>query len=583
MSDTWALDDVFKIDIPPRPYPGLRPFDKNEWPIFFGRERMADAIVKALIEKHLLVVHGDSGCGKSSLIRAAVLPRLEQENARAGLRWRTCMALPRETPLLNIAHALAALDGGDADDEQIISLRRLLNFGQDAPAELARLLCTPPGDNVCILIDQFEELFSQARRHGPEEAQLLTRFLIALYEHPPPGLYVVLTMRSEFLGACAHYPGFAEVVNATQYLLPRMEHCDLLRAICEPARLYDGDVSLDLAERLILDAGGGQDQLPLIQHGLMLLYNLNAVPTGDPPPVDNPPWHLGLEHYHQESRLAGLLSAHADAVLIKAQSAYLAPESLVIEDLFRALTDMNADGQAVRRPRTLKQLLAVTGARERELRGIVDTFRADGVSFLTPHGDMPLAMDDLIDISHEALIRCWHRIADRADGWLMREFRDGLVWRSLLVEAESFEQDSSNVIAPAITDERQGWLPRHNQAWAQRYGDGWERVRALLDASGLASDQARELALKQARRKERHRQLAAGAMVTLVALAGLGYGYYSNLKLDKTYNSVNMQLDNVVKQYPTLEKPLNDVKAELQMQQRGIIRADSPEQNAAPR
>ncbi|WP_166359551.1 ATP-binding protein [Pseudomonas akapageensis] len=579
MSDNAAgpQDDVFRIELPPRPYPGLRPFEKIEWPIFFGRERMADAIVKALIDKHLLVVHGDSGCGKSSLIRAAVLPRLEQENARAGLRWRTCTALPRETPLLNIAEALAALDGPDSDDEQIITLRRLLNFGQNAPAQLASLLCTHPGENLCILIDQFEELFSQARRHGPAEAQLLTQFLIALHERPPPGLYVVLTMRSEFLGACAHYSGFAEVVNATQYLLPRMDHSDLLRAICEPARLYDGNIGADLAERLILDAGGGQDQLPLIQHGLMLLYNLNAVPPAGQLPTESQPWHLGLEHYHHENRLAGLLSAHADEVLIKAQMTYLPLDSHAIEDLFRALTDMNAEGQAIRRPRTLKQLLAVTGATEGALRGVVDTFRADGVSFLTPHGDAALAMDELIDISHEALIRCWHKIADRADGWLLREFRDGLVWRSLLVEAEGFERDSSNVIPPLITGERQHWMPRHNEAWAARHGGGWERVTALVDASAQSRDRA-------IRRQRLLITFAACAMTVLSLSAAAWYGIYSkNNALNMAYDAAKEQLDIAVKQYPTLEKPLNDVKAELQIQQRSQMILNAPaDRKASP-
>ena len=79
-------------------------------------------------------------------------------------------------------------------------------------------------------------------------------------------------MRSEFLGVCARFEGLAEAVNQTQYLLPQMERPALLRAIREPAALYDGEVTRELAERLIADAGGGQDQLPLIQHGLMLLW-----------------------------------------------------------------------------------------------------------------------------------------------------------------------------------------------------------------------------------------------------------------------------------------------------------------------
>ena len=93
------FDSLFAVTLPQRPYPGLRPFEKDEWPIFFGRERMADAIVAQLLEKRVLMVHGDSGCGKSSLVRAAVLPKLEQESARGGICWRTGAAMPREAPL----------------------------------------------------------------------------------------------------------------------------------------------------------------------------------------------------------------------------------------------------------------------------------------------------------------------------------------------------------------------------------------------------------------------------------------------------------------------------------------------------
>lgn len=117
-------------------------------------------------------------------------------------------------------------------------------------------------------------------------------------------------------------------------------------------------------------------------------------------------------------------------------------------------------------------MVAVTGADEASLRGIIDVFRADGVSFLKPHGSEPIDASELIDISHEALIRCWRKIADPKDGWLIREFRNGLVWRALLVQAESFERDPANVLAPIATDEREQWLRRRNLAWAERYGGG---------------------------------------------------------------------------------------------------------------
>ena len=488
----------FEIHLPPRPYPGLRPFEKDEWPIFFGRERMADAVVADVIERRLLVVHGDSGCGKSSLVRAAVLPRLEHDNARGGIRWRTCSTTPGESPLWNLARDLAALVSGRADDERAIEIRRVLNFGRSAPAALAELLGCGANDHVCILIDQFEELFAHAARHGPDEARMMTGFCTALYREPPDGLNVILTMRSEFLGACARFDDFAETVNATQYLLPRMRHDDLLRAIREPAWLYEGEVARDLAERLIADAGGGQDQLPLIQHGLMLLYR-DRSPAGGP-------WTLTLDRYKSDRGLKGLLSDHADAVMAEARRKLPSENhARVIEDLFRALTDINADGQAVRRPQTLARLSAVTGASEPVLRPVIDAFRTEGVSFLRPYGHEPIDSGERIDISHEALIRCWQSLADPKDGWLIREFRNGLVWRALLVQADSFERDPANVLAATTTDEREAWLQRRSAAWAERYGGGWDRVEKLVQASAAARDRDRADEAAAREREERAR------------------------------------------------------------------------------
>lgn len=487
------LDGLFDVTLPPRPYPGLRPFEQHEWPIFFGRERMADEVMGRLLEQRMIVVHGDSGCGKSSLVRAAVLPRLEHECARGGLRWRTCAMLPREGPLAGLARALAGIGGEEGRETRRLEFRRVLNFGRDAAPAVAGLLARDATAPVCVLVDQFEELFEHARRHGPEEAGLLTDLLVGLFERQPPGLYCVLTMRSEFLGGCARFRGFAETVNRTQYLLPRMAHADLVRAIREPALLYDGEVTPDLAERLIADAGGGQDQLPLIQHGLMLLHREKTSPpgagVGEPGPAaaaGGVGWRLSTADYAVETGLGGLLSAHADAVADAAEREHLAGRpgrERVVEDLFRALTEINPDGQAVRRPRRLSELVRVTGASEAELHGVVDAFRADGVSFLTPYGSEPLQGDPLVDIGHEALIRRWRRLADAEDGWLQREFRNGLVWRSLLVQADSFDRNPDNVLSTATTEERVKWLERRNEAWAERYGGGWERVVRLVEAS----------------------------------------------------------------------------------------------------
>src|SRR5262249_12312639 len=138
-----------------------------------------------------------------------------------------------------------------------------------------------PTDHICILVDQFEELFAFAKTNR-DEALLFADILVGLASAPSDGLYAMLTMRSDYLGECSRFPGLAEAVNQTQYLLPRMNHASLVRAIRDPADLYGGQVSLQLTEQIITDASSEQDELPLMQHGLMLLWRdaENAKPSG---------------------------------------------------------------------------------------------------------------------------------------------------------------------------------------------------------------------------------------------------------------------------------------------------------------
>ena len=363
---TEPADDPFAIHLPARPYPGLRPFDMAEWPIFFGRERMVDAVVTRLVTDRFIVVHGDSGSGKSSLIRAGVLPRLLQDQARGGARWRTCIALPRGGPLRNLAQALAALDGRGDDAQRVLDLRRALNLGRHTPAGLAEAMLSGPDDHLCVLIDQFEELFEHARQPGGEaEARGLTDALVALAESPPRGLYVALTMRSEYLGNCARFPGLAEAVNQRQYLLPPMVTADLLRAIREPATLFDGEVEAALAERLAADALG-IDGLPLLQHALMLMHR-TAVSARAAGTVGTEAWRLKAADYPADG-LGALLSAHADGV---AAAAGPAGQPRLVEDMMRALTAVNAEGHAVRRPLPLARLAQVCGVTPAVLRPVI--------------------------------------------------------------------------------------------------------------------------------------------------------------------------------------------------------------------
>jgi energy-coupling factor transporter ATP-binding protein EcfA2 len=104
---------------PKYPYPGLRPFEAEEWSIFFGRERMIDDAIERLGTHQLIFIHGSSGAGKSSLVRAGVLPKLARQHLRAGAPWRTCSMRPSGGPMWNLAKELARLEGDTDDAERV--------------------------------------------------------------------------------------------------------------------------------------------------------------------------------------------------------------------------------------------------------------------------------------------------------------------------------------------------------------------------------------------------------------------------------------------------------------------------------
>jgi WD40 repeat protein len=497
LPDVTNADQVFLPSLPTFPYVGLRPFEQTEWPIFFGRERMTEEVIRRILVDRLVFLHGASGDGKSSLVRAGVLARLAQTHVRSGLRWHTCTMRPGSNPLANLADAIASVDQRTKNPSLVYL--RALNQGRDASQEIARLLSLDEETRLCILLDQFEEIFRFAVEGNRDEASLFIDFLVGFAKQPPTGMYVIATMRSEFLADCALFEGLADVINSSQYLLPRMTTTEYLRAICEPAALYGGAVTHHLAERLIVDAQKGNDGLPLIQHALNQLWHFESNAHVEAKPV------LDLALYNELGPLGRLLSNHADSVADATGA-----DTVVIEELFRALTDINAQGKAVRRPQTFGSLVAVTNTTEDKLRKILDAFRKPGVSFITPYEPIAIQTDTNVDISHEALIRRWHRIADHPHGWLQNEFRDGLTWRTLIAQAEQFQSNSENVLPEGTAQARNAWIKSRNEAWAHRYGGRWDDVNRLIKVS-----------LEQAEARTRERLRQESEKLRLVTYEGL--------------------------------------------------------------
>ena len=168
----------------PHPYPGLRPFKREESDIFFGREQHVDQLLEKLGQHHFLAVVGTSGCGKSSLVKAGMLPALEAGFlAQAGAHWYVVDMRPGHRPMWALAESLLASQAFGAtrgtEPESLALLNATLRRG---PLGLIEALCETPlpeRANLLVLVDQFEEIFRYRRDIDSQEADAFVALLVA--------------------------------------------------------------------------------------------------------------------------------------------------------------------------------------------------------------------------------------------------------------------------------------------------------------------------------------------------------------------------------------------------------------------
>jgi formylglycine-generating enzyme required for sulfatase activity len=455
------------------PYPGLRAFERDEADIFFGRERQVDAMIDRLARHRFLAVTGTSGCGKSSLVRAGLLEALEMGLlAEAGPVWCFAIMRPREHPMAELASALLEALGGDASMEASALRRAALDRGPLSLVEELSERPLPEHANLLILVDQFEELFRYRDLASQEEAEAFVALLLATAGERELPIYIVLTMRSDFFGECARFEGLAEAVCDSIYLCPRLTRNQIIAAIEGPARVFGGRVEPALIARITNDMGTEPDQLPLMQHALMRLWE-EALLHDRAAPL------LRLDDYVAAGGLKASLSRHADEIL--AEVTQDAPQrNRVAQSLFCLVTEGEGE-RATRRLAPVAEVAAVSEQPIEEVANVADAFRAPGRSLLMPPLDQPLTAATVLDVSHESLIRQWDTLKEweRREAESVRQYREaeGNVRRWLGGRAALWQPEELRSLLAWRKQERP------NTAWAARYGGDFQLLDPLFEQS----------------------------------------------------------------------------------------------------
>ncbi len=461
------------------PYTGLRSFSEEESLYFKGREEHIEEATEQLQRNKFLMLTGASGDGKSSLVYAGIVP-----NARAGFlkskysQWSVADFRPERNPFKNLCKAIAIQLG----IKNIKTVESELHHGFSALVDLyknsSRFIDTEAvawqqaddkgkatlkrdASNLIIIVDQFEEFFTNPENYSKgvpsRSANLVLNLLletsrIALEEDLP--IYVIFTMRSDFIGQCAAFRGLPEYIGFSQFFVPRLNRTQLQQVIEEPATLSGNQITRRLSERLIHDITEGVDQLPILQHALNQIWHaadsgkeemdllhyamVGGMSIHELPEEDMPRFKKWFDElpslikacYHEPS-LQNVLDTHTNKLFEEGARYYHDKTGNAISDddakaiittAFTCLTKID-QSRAVRNRMTLQEITNILGRPEFDVKvvgSVLNTFREPGNTFIHPFiTDDPeshnLSPDQVLDITHESLIRNWNYLEEWAE------------------------------------------------------------------------------------------------------------------------------------------------------------------------
>jgi WD40 repeat protein len=463
------------------PYPGLRPFEEGESDLFFGRESQTDELLRRLGRSRFVAVVGTSGSGKSSLVRAGLLPALRGGSlVAAGSHWRIAVLRPGGDPINSLGLALhVSLYSNSIQDHYVREmLETTLCRSSLGIVEAVRQARLDPHENLLIVVDQFEELFRfrpvGARWTPRDSAAGFVHRLLDAVRQRNIRIYVLITMRSDFLGDCAQFRDLSEVINDGLYLIPRMTRDQLRLAIKAPAAVDGVGMTPRLVQELLNDVNDDPDQLPVLQHALMRTWHEWQNKLGGPMPID-------LEDYKAIGSMAEALSRHADEAWEQLSDDAPSCKKQLAKKLFQCLTEKGPDNREMRRPTRLLDLCRILGTDEDVVRTVVEHYREEDRAFLMPPCHMVLDENSFIDISHESLIRKW----DRLRGWVEEEAQSAAIYRRVAEAARLETCGEAGLWRDPQLQLALDWRAKikPSRAWAERYDPKFEVSIDFLDRS----------------------------------------------------------------------------------------------------
>jgi DNA-binding SARP family transcriptional activator/ABC-type glycerol-3-phosphate transport system substrate-binding protein len=390
------LTDGAEIVEPPdlldvaNPYMGLRPFGETDSSLFFGRDRLVTRLVTRLGEpgrrSRFIAVVGPSGSGKSSLVKAGLLPALRQQAFPGSDEWFTVDMTPAPHPFEELESALTRI----AVDPPPTLLEELAG-SESGLRRLARRLL-PDGAQLLLVVDQFEELFTQV---AEDTADRFLDTLVETVRDPHSNVRIVITLRADFYDRPLRHRGLGELLRDGTEVVTPMSPEELEQAITRPAATVRVGFEPALVAQLVTDVVDRPGALPLLQFTLTELFDNRSAAT------------IPLADYEAAGGVSGALVTRADGLLAGLSDA----AHHAARQVFLRLVTLGEGTEDTRR-RVLEAELRQLSIESRDLDQILEVF---GRHRLLSFDRDPITRGPTVEISHEALLTQWQRLREWID------------------------------------------------------------------------------------------------------------------------------------------------------------------------
>lgn len=454
------------------PYRGLLYFREEDAPFFFGRQAAIRHLHEALQQHRCIAVVGASGSGKSSVVRAGLVPKLRQEK---NTTWEIATLFPGEEPLKALARAVSPLLEPDVTDEtdRLVKINKLADAFSKKDVSLhdvgLHILDKQSGTNrLLLVIDQAEELYTVAKDDHQRR-----RFIDEVLEATERDSWTaMLTLRGDFVGKALSYRPLSDRLQGAQVNVGPMTRAELEQAITAPARRVELSFADGLVARILDDVGDEPGHLPLLEFVLKRLWEDRQGPK------------LSHQAYDAMGGLQGAVAKKADEVFDKLTSL----EQAAVKRVFLHMVRAGESGEDTRRRAAFSEIgfAAMDVVKKLADERLLVTNRA-------------VAGEETVEVSHEALIRQWSRL----QGW-MKEDREYLLWRERLRgrvnEWQHNTQDEGTLLRGALLAEAQRWFSQKADMLTEEERDYIRQSTEVSERVVQAEQQRAEHELAQAKR-----------------------------------------------------------------------------------